>query len=209
MKRVLVAATLGGLLLLGTPTLASSAQRNDAKTEKGAADKGGDKSDNKSGDKGGDRGDHKGGDRGDKGDRGDRGDRGRHGYYRDGYYGGGYYYGEPYDCYYGPSGAYNCEPYGGDYYGGYDGGRYGNRSGNVTVSQMRFNPPEVSASPGQEVLWTFRDGNVPHTVTADNNSFDSGKVTEGEFRLVFGQPGSYSYHCAVHPEMKGRVIVHG
>lgn len=217
MKRVLIAAALGGLLIVGAPTLASSAQRNDTKAEKGAADKGGDKggdkADNKGGDKadnkGGDRGDHK-GDRGDRGDRRDRGDRGRHGhgYYRDGYYGGGYYYGEPYDCWYGPSGAYNCEPYGGDY-GGYDGGRYGYRgnSGNVTVSQMRFNPPEVFAHRGQEVLWVFRDGNVPHSVTADNNSFDSGQVTEGEFRLAFGQPGTYSYHCTVHPEMQGRVIV--
>jgi plastocyanin len=214
MKRVLIAAALGGLLIVGAPTLASSAQRNDTKAEKEAADKGGDKADNKGGDnKGGDRGDHK-GDRGDRSDRrGDRGDRGRygHGYYRDGYYGGGYYGGEPYDCYYGPSGAYNCEPYGGDYYGGYDGGRYGSRgygrNRNVTVSQMRFNPPEVYAAPGQEVLWVFRDGNVPHTVTADNNSFDSGQVTDGEFRLAFDQPGSYSYHCAVHPEMKGRVVV--
>ena len=211
MKRVLIAAALGGLLIVGAPTLASSAQRNDTKAEKGAAEKG-DKADSKGGDnKGGDRGDHK-GDRGDKSDRGDHGDRGRygHGYYRDGYYGGGYY-GEPYDCYYGPSGAYNCEPYGGDYYGGYDGGRYRNRggSGNVTVSQKRFNPPEVVVHRGQEVLWVFRDGNEAHTVTADNNSFDSGKVTEGEFRLVFDQPGSYSYHCAIHPEMTGRVIVQG
>jgi plastocyanin len=219
MKRVLVAAALGGLLIVGAPTLASSAQRNDTKAEKNAADKGGDKGDNKPGDKGADnKGDNKGGDKADKGDRGDhgdRGDRGRHGYSRgDRYYGGGYYYGEPYDCYYGPSGAYNCEPYGGDYYGGgYDPGYYGSRgyarNRQVTVSQMRFNPSEVYAAPGQEVLWVFRDGNTPHTVTADNNSFDSGKVTEGEFRLVFDQPGSYSYHCAVHPEMQGRVIVRG
>ena len=220
MKRVLVAVALGGLLLVGAPTLASSAQRNDTKAEKSADNKGGDKAaDNKGGDKGG-RGDNKGG-RDGKGERGDDrdgrrgdGDRGRHGYYRDGYYGGGYGYGygEPYECWYGPSGAYNCEPYGGDYYGGgYDGGRYGyggyGRNRNVTVSQMRFNPPEVHAAPGQEVLWVFRDGNTPHTVTADNKSFDSGEVKEGEFRLAFDQPGSYSYHCALHPEMKGRVIV--
>ena len=215
MKRVLIAAALGGLLLVGTPTLASSAQRNDTKAEKGD-NKGGDKggrADNKRGDNGdkGGRADNKRGDNDDRDHRGDRGRRGRHGHYRDGYYGGGYGYGEPYECWYGRSGAYNCEPYGGDYYGGYDGGRYGyggyGRNRNVTVSQMRYNPPEVFAYPGQEVLWVFRDGNVPHTVTADNNSFDSGKVTEGEFRLAFDQPGSYSYHCTVHPEMKGRVIV--
>ena len=221
MKRVLIAAALGGLLLVGTPTLASSAQRNDTKAAEKGDNKGGD---NKGGDKG-HRGDDKGGDRGDKGDRGDRGhrgdrddrgdrDRSRHGHYRDGYwYGGGYGYGygEPYECWYGRSGAYNCEPYGGDYYGGYDGGRYGyggyGRNRNVTVSQMRFNPPEVHAYPGQEVLWVFRDGNVPHTVTADNGSFNSGEIKEGEFRLVFEKPGSYSYHCALHPEMKGRVLV--
>src|SRR5688500_12883089 len=46
MKRVLVAGVLGGLLLLGTPTLASSAQRDSTRAEKGHGDKG----DNKGGD---------------------------------------------------------------------------------------------------------------------------------------------------------------
>jgi plastocyanin len=230
MKRVLVAATLGGLLIVGVPTLASSAQRSDSNAGKSAAaaDKGGDKG---SADKGGDKGaDHKGGDKGNDNRRGDRGDRADHrgdrrdhdghGRYGHGYrgrygYGGGYYYGEPQDCYYGPSGAYNCEPYGGDYgYGGYR-DPYGynyrgdSRDRNVVVSQRRFNPPEIRAFPGQEILWTFQDGNTPHTVTADNNSFDSGRVTEGEFRLAFSQPGTYSYHCSVHREMHGRVIISG
>jgi plastocyanin len=220
MKRVLVAAALGGLLLVGTPTLASSAQRNSTQ-----ADKGGDKSADKGGDKGGDHG-NRGGDNhsGDKADHGDRGDRGDHRGDRDGdryghRYGYGYgypgYYGDPYDCYYGRSGAYNCEPYGGDYdRGGYNGGygygyRGDTRDRQVLVRQMAFNPGEVYARPGQEVLWVFQDGNVPHTVTADNGSFDSGKVTEGEFRLAFDQPGTYSYHCAVHPDMHGRVLVRG
>lgn len=241
MKRVLVAVALGGLLLVGAPTLASSAQRNDSRSEKGAdtkadksasdkgaankgaanktaADKGGDK-------KGGDHkgGDHKGGDRGDKGDKDDRGHRGdrdgrhRHGYgHHRGdryYYGGGYYYGEPYECWYGRSGAYNCEPYGGDYYGGgyHPGYRYGyhpsdNRT--VYVQGHGYQPAEQHVGVGQEVLWIFRDS-APHTVTADNGSFDSGQHRQGEFRLAFPQPGTYSYHCTVHPEMRGRVIVHG
>ena len=214
MKRVLIAAALGGLLLVGTPTLALSAQRNDTKAEKGDSNKGGDKGDrgdNKSGDKG-DRGDRS--DRGDKGDRGDRGDRrgDRDGHrYGDRYYYGypgyGYGYGEPYDCYYGPNGAYNCEPYGGDGYPGYGyGGSYGGRSGDVLIRGMAFNPPETRIRPGDDVTWTFGDREA-HTVTADNNSFDSGKRKDGEFRLQFGEPGSYSYHCAIHPDMKGRVLV--
>jgi copper binding plastocyanin/azurin family protein len=209
MKRVLVAVALGGLLMVGTPTLASSAQRNDTRAEKGdRADKGGDK---------GDRGEQ--GDRGDRGDRSDRGDRGdgRHRGDRDGdrygygygypYYGGGYY-GEPYDCYYGPSGAYNCEPYGGDGYPGYGyGGSYGgSRDGNVMIRGMAFNPPETRIRPGDDVTWVFSDSEA-HTVTADNKSFDSEKRKDGEFRLRFDKPGTYSYHCSIHPDMKGRVLV--
>ena len=209
MKRVLIAAALGGLLLVGTPTLALSAQRNDTHAEKGdnAGKGGGDKGDH-SGDKGdradrGDRGDHS-----NRGDRHDSGDRDGHRYgdrYYYGYPGYGYGYGEPYDCYYGPNGAYNCEPYGGDYGYGY-GGSYGSRSDTVYVRDHAFNPREVRIRPGQDVTWMFGDRD-PHTVTADNNSFDSGKRQDGEFRLRFDEPGSYSYHCAIHPDMKGRVLV--
>lgn len=191
MKRALIAAALGGLLLVGTPTLALSAQRNDTRAEKGA-DKSGDKG------RGGERGER--GDRGDKAERGDRGDRSdrhgrdRHRYgHRDGDYYDNYYYGYPY--YYGG--------YGDPYY--YD--RYGaGRDGNVLVRGMAFNPPEVHIRPGGHVTWQFND-RAPHTVTADNNSFDSGERGSGEFRLHFSEPGTYSYHCAIHPDMKGRVVV--
>jgi hypothetical protein len=214
MKRALVAVALGGLLLVGTPTLAASAQRNDTKAEKGDnAGKGGDKGD-RGGNKAGDRADK--GDRGDRSDRSDRGDRrgDRDGHrYGDRYdYGYPYYgypyYGEPYECWYGPSGAYNCEPYGGDYYPGYGyGDSYpGPEAGTVIIRDRRFYPPETRIRPGDDVTWVFRD-REPHTVTADNKSFDSGKRADGEFRLRFDQPGTYSYHCAIHPEMRGRVLV--
>lgn len=217
MKRVLVAVALGGLLLVGTPTLASSAQRNDTRAEKGErADKGGDK-----GERGG-KGDdgRRGGDRHESRDRDGRRDGddrdGRH--YSD-RYGYGYGYGYPYyggwygyeDCYYGRRGAYNCEPYGGDYGYGYgygDGyrGYPGGRGGDVLIRGMAFNPPETRIRPGDEVTWVFSD-REPHTVTADNKSFDSGERKDGEFRLRFEQPGTYSYHCTLHPDMKGRVLV--
>src|SRR5688500_1556182 len=192
MKRALVAAALGGLLLVGTPTLALSAQRNDTRAAEKGGDKGGDKGDNK-----GDRGD-----RGDKADRGHRGDRDGHGRHDRDRGRHGHRHGDYYDNYYG------YPYYGGGYYGDpyyYD--RYGaGRDGNVLVRGMAFNPPEVHIRPGGHVTWQFND-RAPHTVTADNNSFDSGERGSGEFRLHFGEPGTYSYHCAIHPEMKGRVIV--
>ena len=196
MKRALVAVALGGLLLVGTPTLALSAQRNDTRAEK--SDKG-DRGDNKSGEKG----DHR-GDRGERGDRGDRSDRdGRHD--RDGHR-HGHRYGDYYDNYYG-------YPYYGGYYGGYYGDPYGygggygyGRSGDVLIRGMAFNPAETRIRPGEDVTWQFSD-REPHTVTADNSSFDSGARKSGEFRLRFDEPGTYSYHCAIHPDMKGRVLV--
>jgi plastocyanin len=76
----------------------------------------------------------------------------------------------------------------------------------VYVRDHAFNPRETRIRPGDDVTWVFGD-REPHTVTADNNSFDSGKRQDGEFRLRFDQPGSYSYHCAIHPDMHGRVLV--
>jgi plastocyanin len=185
MKRVLVAGVLGGLLLLGTPTLASSAEKEERRTEKS------DKSDRHDRD---DRRDHDGKDR-DHRD-GDR-YRDRHGHHYGDYYYGGGYRGYPY---YG--GGYYRDPY----WDGYSGGP---RHGQVVVQGMAYNPPEVHSRAGEPVLWLFQDGGVPHTVTADNGSFDSGNKVNDEYQLRFHQPGSYSYHCAIHPEMKGSVIVHG
>jgi Ni/Co efflux regulator RcnB len=180
MKRVLVAGVLGGLLLLGTPTLASSAERDNRKAEKS--------------DRKGDKGDHA--RKGDRDHRGDRdGHRNRRGHRQyDGYYGG--YYGDPY------RGGYYRDPY----WDGYSGGP---RQGQVIVQGLAFNPPEVHSRAGDPVLWLFQDGGIPHTVTADNGSFDSGQKINDEYRLRFHQPGTYSYHCRIHPEMTGRVVIHG
>jgi len=179
MKRVLVAGVLGGLLLLGTPTLASSAEKDERRS--GKSDK-----------KHHDRDYRRGHDRKDR-DWRDR-DRHRHGHrYHRGYY-GGYHGGYPY------YGGY----YGDPYWDGYSGGP---RHGQVIVQGMSFNPAEVYTRAGDPVLWLFKDGGIPHTVTADNGSFDSGRKINDEYQLRFHHPGTYSYHCAIHPEMKGRVLV--
>jgi plastocyanin len=49
---------------------------------------------------------------------------------------------------------------------------------------------------------------VSHTITADNGSWDSGSLGKGQsFSQVFTQAGTFTYHCAVHPSMKGTVVV--
>ena len=52
---------------------------------------------------------------------------------------------------------------------------------------------------------------LPHTVTSDPGAartFDSGILrTGGTYSLTFDTPGSFAYHCDVHPEMTGAVVV--
>ena len=79
--------------------------------------------------------------------------------------------------------------------------------GTVVIRNQAFNPAQINARVGKDVVWNFDDHGVAHTVTADNGSFDSGKRISGEFTLAFPQPGTYGYHCAVHPDMKGTVTV--
>jgi plastocyanin len=77
----------------------------------------------------------------------------------------------------------------------------------VSIINMSFSPATITVAPGTTVTWTNNDG-MTHTVTADDISFDSGNITTGsKFSRVFSTVGSYSYHCTIHPNMKGTIIV--
>lgn len=102
-----------------------------------------------------------------------------------------YSYNYPYS-YYGYTGAY---------------GAYGLGQSTVTIQGFSFLPASVNLPVGGTVTWIFT-GDIPHTVTSDTGLFDSGTKTRGEnFTFTFNTPGIYSYHCAIHPAMRGVVIV--
>jgi plastocyanin len=80
-------------------------------------------------------------------------------------------------------------------------------SASVTVSQMRFGPGRVVVKKGATVTWNFQDG-MPHTVTAVDGGFDSGRLSAGgRFSHTFDQPGTFAYYCTLHPSMRGEVVV--
>ena len=79
--------------------------------------------------------------------------------------------------------------------------------GKVLVQNTAFNPGRIEVPAGQELVWTFADNGLPHTVTADDGSFDSGRLGSGEFRRTFTTQGEVAYHCEVHARMKGTVVV--
>ena len=81
--------------------------------------------------------------------------------------------------------------------------------GQVLVKSIAFTPKEVRATVGQTVTWKFDDGGLEHTVTADDKSFDSGRMSSGTYPKIFNTPGTIPYHCEVHVRMKGTIVVTG
>ena len=79
----------------------------------------------------------------------------------------------------------------------------------VDIGDNFFDPPDVAVEPGSTITWTNK-GAVPHTVTADDGSFDSGRLNPGDsYTVAFGGQGTVTYHCEIHPEMRGSVTVGG
>jgi plastocyanin len=77
----------------------------------------------------------------------------------------------------------------------------------VSVVDFAFEPATVTVPAGATVTWT-NTGSRPPTVTADDGSFDSGRLDPGEqFSQTFDQPGTFTYHCGFHPEMQGSIVV--
>ena len=77
----------------------------------------------------------------------------------------------------------------------------------VAIVDYSFKPATITVTAGTRVVWTQKDDD-PHTVTADDGSFDSKGLGQGDtYGRVFAKPGRYTYHCSAHPFMKGVVIV--
>ena len=79
----------------------------------------------------------------------------------------------------------------------------------VSIQDFSFNPGQITVAPGTTVTWT-NEGPSPHTTTADDGSWDSGTLQQGEdFSFTFDKPGTYTYHCSIHPDMTASVKVSG
>lgn len=69
----------------------------------------------------------------------------------------------------------------------------------VEIFEFQYDPDPVRVPAGTTVAWTNSDL-AQHTVTADDGSWDSGYMDEGDtFALTFDEPGVYTYYCVLHP----------
>jgi plastocyanin len=83
----------------------------------------------------------------------------------------------------------------------------GRDSVTAVVQDFMFRPARLEIAAGTTVVWT-NGGQVVHTVSAEDGSFDSGPIEAGERRAItFSRPGTFTFHCTPHPFMRGEVVV--
>ena len=81
----------------------------------------------------------------------------------------------------------------------------------VMIMNYAYSPATLTINVGDTVTWTNMD-TAPHTVTVTSGpvKFNSGNLSKGEsFSYTFTTAGTYSYYCAVHPDMVAKVVVTG
>ena len=77
----------------------------------------------------------------------------------------------------------------------------------IAIAGMAFVPAELTVAVGQTVLVVNED-TVRHTFTADGGAFDVDDLAPGRsVAVTFPSAGSYPYHCAIHPSMRGVLTV--
>jgi plastocyanin len=77
----------------------------------------------------------------------------------------------------------------------------------IAIRDFAFGPQVVSVKPGTTVHWANRDSEA-HTVTSDTGAFNSPVLQPGAgYSFTFTKPGTYAYHCTIHPFMTGKVVV--
>lgn len=96
----------------------------------------------------------------------------------------------------------------------------GTTSSNSSVAQVKisetndkygFAPATLTVAKGTRVEWS-NASDAPHTVTSDSGTTLASSIISpsgGTFDFTFTQPGTYTYHCTVHPYMKGTIVVTG
>jgi plastocyanin len=71
-------------------------------------------------------------------------------------------------------------------------------AGAITIDQFQYNPAELAASVNQPITITNND-DFPHTVTAEDKSFDVTINPKGTATVTVPKAGNFPYTCTLHP----------
>ncbi|MFA5872074.1 MAG: cupredoxin family copper-binding protein [Parcubacteria group bacterium] len=82
-----------------------------------------------------------------------------------------------------------------------------NTAAAVTIQNFTFSPASLTIKKGETVTWTNEDS-VPHQIASDSGAFQGNSMGKGQsYSFTFNTTGEFDYHCAIHPSMKGKIIV--
>jgi plastocyanin len=79
----------------------------------------------------------------------------------------------------------------------------------ITIANFAFSPAGATIAAGDTVTWTNTD-QAPHdvTVTSGPVAIHSPTIATGQsWTYTFTTPGSYSYICSIHPNMRATLVV--
>jgi plastocyanin len=88
----------------------------------------------------------------------------------------------------------------------------------VVIDTSTFAPSVLRVSVGETVTWVNHDDFL-HTVTSIRRGqgaaagsglgsrFDHRLKRDETFSFYFERAGTYAYHCTIHPEMRGSIVV--
>jgi plastocyanin len=80
---------------------------------------------------------------------------------------------------------------------------------NVTIKLFQYQPGRIEVRSGTKVTW-INDDEILHTVTAEKKEggFDAPLDGKGKsFSFTFSEPGTYTYYCVRHEQMRGEIEV--
>ena len=77
----------------------------------------------------------------------------------------------------------------------------------VSIANFSFSPASLSVGLGDSVTFNNTAASA-HTSTSNDGFWNTGTITGGSSEdVAFTASGKFAYHCAIHPSMKGTVIV--
>jgi plastocyanin len=78
-------------------------------------------------------------------------------------------------------------------------------SPDVTIADLEFSPATVTVTAGDRVTWTNNDSTWH---TASRAEWATGLILSGATgSITFATAGTFTYQCAIHPSMRGTVVV--
>jgi plastocyanin len=78
----------------------------------------------------------------------------------------------------------------------------------IEIENFAFKPSACSVKAGTSLTFKNLDS-IAHTATSDSEAFNTGSLDQNQTSasIPFDTQGTFPYHCAFHPSMKGTIVV--